>query len=190
MTLRGTIEITEMKVNGTIEVSQKPNKSLQVTNLDPVGMQREGFDGTIGWAQDAQNSVREKTGLELAEARRGAMFPRELNIRKQYPKMTVAGREKVGAREAFVVSATPAEGEPARLFFDVESGLLIRQVITRHGPTGPAQVDMFFEDYRPVDGVKRAHMIRQTNPQFTAVMKVTEIKHNVAIDDAVFKKPS
>lgn len=191
MTLRGTIEIAEMKLNGTIDVSQKaPNKSLQVVTLGPMGVQREGFDGAAGWAEDAQNGVRDKAGLELAEARRGAMFPRELNIRKQYPKMVVTGREKVGAREAFVVTATPEEGEPSRLFFDVQSGLLIRQIIMRSGPQGSAQIDTTFDDYRVVEGVKRAYVIRQANPQFTAVMKITEIKHNVAMDDAIFKKPA
>jgi hypothetical protein len=191
MTLKGTLEIAEMQLNGTIEVSQKaPDKSLQVVSLDPMGAQREGFDGTTAWVEDAQNGIREKTGLELAEARRGAMFPRELNIRKQYPKMTVVGREKVGAREAFVVSATPEAGEPTRLYFDVESGLLLRQILTRHGPQGPAQIDTTFEDYRPIDGVKRAHLIRQANPQFAAVLRITEIKHNVALDDGIFRKPS
>ena len=190
MTLRGTLEIAEMKLNGTIEVSQKPNKSLQVVNFEAMGVQREGFDGTNAWAADAQNGVRDKSGLELAEARRGAMFPRELNLRKQYPKMTVSGREKVGAREAFVVTATPEEGEPARLYFDVQSGLLIRQILTRTGPQGAAQIDSTFDDYRAVDGVKRAYLIRQANPQFTAVLKITEIKHNVALDDAIFRKPS
>ena len=189
MTRRGTLEIAEMKLNGTIEVSQKaPNKSLQVVTLDSVGVQREGFDGTAGWAENAQNGVRDKAGPELAEARRAAMFPRELNLRKQYPKMIVSGREKVGARDAFVVTATPEEGAPARLFFDAQSGLLIRQIITRTEPQGTAQIDTTFDDYRVVDGVKRAHLIRQANPQFTAVMKITEIKHNVALDDAIFRK--
>jgi hypothetical protein len=190
MTMRGTLEITEMSLNAQIEVSQKPDKSLQVITFDQMGVQREGFDGTIGWAADPQGVVREKTGAELAEARRGAMFPRELRIKQQYPKMTVVGREKVGAREAFVVSGTPAEGEPARMFFDVETGLLLRQIVMRAGPQGPTQVDMTFDDYKAIDGVKRAHTIKQVTPQFTAVMKVTEVKHNVALDDAIFRKPS
>jgi hypothetical protein len=190
LTARGTLEITELSMKGSVEIHQKaPNKTLQIVTLDQMGVQREGFDGTIGWAQDPQNGVREKSGVELAEARRAAMFPRELRLKEQYPKMAVTGRETVGARDAFIVTATPAEGEPLRMYFDVQSGLLVRQIATRHGPAGPTQVDVAFEDYRAVDGVQRAHVIRQVAPQFTAVIRISEIRHNVAIDDAIFRKP-
>jgi hypothetical protein len=189
--LRGTVEIVDLQVNGTVELSQKaPDKALQVVAFDQMGTQREGFDGTVGWAEDPQNGVREKTGAELADARRGAVFPRELMLKKIYPKMTVTGREKVGEREAFVINAAPPDGEPARLYFDVESGLLLRQVVTRQSPQGPVIIDATLEDYRPVDGVKRPFVIRQVTPQFKAVIRFTEIKHNVAFDDAIFKKPS
>ena len=53
------------------------------------------------------------------------------NIRERIAKRLPDLKER--AREAFVVTATPAEGEPAKLYFDVASGLLIRQVVTRHG---------------------------------------------------------
>jgi hypothetical protein len=191
LSARGTLELADLKATGSVEIHQKaPNKTMQVVTIDQMGSQREGFDGTVGWAEDPQNGVREKTGVELAEARRAAMFPRELRLKEQYPEMAVTGRETVGAREAFIVTATPAEGEPLRLYFDVQSGLLVRQVAMRHGPAGATQVDVTFDDYRAVDGVQRAHLIRQVAPQVTAVIRITEFKHNVPIDDAIFRKPS
>jgi len=190
LTARGTLEIADLNIKGSVAIQQKaPNKTLQVITLDQMGVQREGFDGTIGWAEDPQNGIREKTGAELAEARRSAMFPRELRLKEQYPKMAVTGRETVGAREAFIVTATPAEGEPLRLYFDVQSGLLVRQVAMRQGPEGATQVNVMYDDYRAVDGVQRAHLIRQMAPKFTAVIRISEITHNVALDDAIFRKP-
>jgi hypothetical protein len=49
-------------------------------------------------------------------------------------------------------------------------------------------VEVTFEDYRPIDGVQRAFTIRQSTSLFTAVIQLSEIKHNAPIDDAVFRK--
>ena len=187
----GALEVPDFQLKGSIELSQKgPNKALQVVTLDGMEAQREGFDGTVGWASDAQNGVRVKAGAELADARRGAMFPRELTLKQQYPKLEVSGREKVGTSDAIVLVGTPAEGAPVKLFFDAETGLLVRQIITRQGPEGPTQVEASYDDYRPIDGIKRAHTIRQTTADFTAVLRFSEIKHNVPLDDAIFRKPA
>ena len=57
----GALEIPDFQLKGTIELSQKvPNKSLQVVTLDGMESQREGFDGAVGWAADAQNGTRLK----------------------------------------------------------------------------------------------------------------------------------
>jgi hypothetical protein len=46
------------------------------------------------------------------------------------------------------------------------------------------------DDYREVDGVKIAFQSRQKTSVADFVIKLTEVKHNVAIDDAKFNKPS
>lgn len=189
VTGRGTISVPDAGLTGTIELYQKaPDKAATIVDLAGA-QQREGFDGTVGWAEDPQNGLREKNGVELAEAKRGAVFHRELRLKSLYPTMTLKGRERVGAGEAYVIEAVPTEGAPIRLFFDVESGLVVRQMVTRQTPAGPLDIDVSLEDYRAVDGVKRPFTIRQSTSMFTAVIQITEIKHNVAIDDAVFRKP-
>jgi hypothetical protein len=187
---QGTIEIPDFQITGTIEIVQKaPDKALQTVNLSGIGLQREGFDGTIGWAEEPQAGLRQKAGAELADAKRGALFPRELKLKQQYPTMTVTGRERVGERDTIVILATPADGAPAKLYFDEATGLLARQSGSRNGPEGAIAVEVTLDDYRDVAGVKRPHLIRQSNPQFAVTVKVTSIKHNESIDDAIFKKP-
>jgi hypothetical protein len=188
---QGTIEIPDFQITGTIEIVQKaPGKVLQTANLSGIGLQREGFDGTVGWAEEPQSGLRQKAGAELADAKRGALFPRELQLKQQYPTMTVTGRERVGERDTIVILATPADGAPAKLYFDAASGLLVRQSGSRNGPEGAIAIEVTLDDYRDVDGVKRAHLIRQSNPQFAVTVKVTSIKHNETIDDAIFRKPA
>jgi hypothetical protein len=187
---KGTIQIADMGIGGTVELIQKaPNKAVTVISLAGVGEQREGFDGTVGWSVDPQNGGREKSGAELAEAKRGAIFGRELKMKEIYPTMAVKGREPINGKDAYVVEATSMDGAPAKLYFDVESGLCVRQVVTRTTPQGPIEVEASFEDFRPVDGVKRPFTVRQVTSMFSAVIQFSEIKQNVAIDDVVFKMP-
>ncbi|HET9373035.1 MAG TPA: hypothetical protein VFO19_22390 [Vicinamibacterales bacterium] len=188
ITAKGTIAISPVGLDGTVEISQKsPNKAVTRVDLGQGGVQREGFDGTVGWASDpATGEIREKTGADLVEARRGAAFPRELQMKTIYPSMTVKGREKVGARDAFLIEAVPAGGKPIQLFFDAETGLLIRQSLTREAG---GVVNTYYENYKPVDGVQRAYTIRQVNDQFTATITITSITQNVTLDDALFAKP-
>ena len=189
VTARGTISVPDAGVDGTIQLFQKaPDKALTIVDLGGM-QQREGVDGVIGWSNDPQNGLREKTGVELAVAKRGAVFARELRMKELYPKMVVKGREKLGTSEAYVVEATPTEGSPDTLYYDVTSGLVVRQLVTRQSAIGPLEVDIALEDYRAVDGVKRPFRIRQVTTQFTAVVQLTEVTHNTPIDDSMFRKP-
>ncbi len=186
----GTIEIADANISGTVELFQKaPDKALTVLEFAGLGRQREGFDGAIGWADDPQNGLRQKSGGELAEAKRAAIFGRELKLKTVYPTMTVKGHEVVNGKDTYVVQAVPADGSPATLYFEVESGLMVRQLVSRAMPQGPLDVDVSFGDFRAVDGVKRPFSVRQATSLFTATITFSDIKQNVPIDDAMFKLP-
>lgn len=187
---KGRLEIPEIPISGSVTITQKaPNKVLQVVDFDGAGVTREGYDGTVGWTEDPQNGLRRKAGDELVEAQRTALFPRELTLTQQYPTITVTGRETVDGRETIVLRATPAAGAPATLYFDAETWLLVRQQIVRVTPDGPIDVDVSFADYKAIDGVQRAHTIRQQLAQYSATIRFTDIAHNVPVDDAIFKAP-
>jgi hypothetical protein len=186
---KGTVEIPDAGMSGSIMVYEKaPNMNAVV--VDIAGMQiRQAFDGAVAWEDNPQTGMREKTGVELAQAKREATFNPELKMKQLYPKMTVRGREKVGAADAWVVDAVPAEGTPVVFFFDAESGLPLRMDSTQDTPQGAMQIQAYLEDYRVVDGVRVAHTLRQVTPMFTMTMRLTEVKHNVTLDDKMFKKP-
>lgn len=186
----GTMEIPDMGVSGAIQIFEKaPDKSAAVLEFANVGQVREGFDGTIAWEENPQTGLREKTGVELGEARRSAIFNAELRMKEIYATLAVKGREAVNGREAWVLEGTPADGSPVQMYFDAENGLLARQSGTRATEQGPVVVDVYPEDYREVDGIKQPFRIRQVTAMYTAVITITEIRHNQPIDDAVFRKP-
>lgn len=188
--LVGTIEIPTMSISGTVESHEKaPNKLLSVVVVAGATFKR-GFDGTTGWADDPQNGLRELSGDELTDTKREADFYRPLDLQKIYSKLAVTALDKAGDHDVYVVEASTGQGDPDKLFFDKHSGLLVRSVLTQHAPQGAVTVQEELTDYRDVDGVKMPFAIKQTTPQIEFSIKVTEVHHNIQLDDAQFTKPA
>jgi zinc protease len=187
---KGTFEMAAMGLNAPVELYAKaPNRVATTINISGFGTVAEGYDGKTAWAQDPTSGLREKGGVELATARLDAEFHKELKLRELYPKMELKGREKVGEREAYVVLATPPEGSAEKWYFDAESGLLVRSDVEREGPQGKLPFEIYLEDYREVDGVKMPFTSRMVNPSVSITIRLEEVKHNVAVDEAKFAKP-
>lgn len=190
-TAKGAFEIEAMSLSGTIEMYTKaPNKSAMVIELPGLGKIYGVFDGAKGYSTDPMSGIRELSGTELAAMKRQSDFYRDLNLKQHYPTITLKGKEKVGAAEAYVLEATPAEGAPEKWYFDAATGLLIRQDGEEDSPQGKMTYEAYMEDYRDVDGIKTPFAIRRVTPAFAMSIKLTEIKQNVTIDDTKFNKPS
>jgi len=189
---KGTFELSSLAgVKGSVEIYEKaPNKQVAIINIPGVGTDAEGFDGTIAWAVEPDSGVvHEKSGLDLASARRDADFYEDLNLKELYPRMTLKGVEKVGVRSAYLIEAVPQVGNPEKFYFDMQTGLLIRKDSEEEGAEGKHSVVEYYEDYRMVDGIKLPFLLRQQSPGMDLIIKLTDIKHNVTIDDAKFNKP-
>ena len=188
---KGSFEIPAMGAGGPIEIYEKaPNKNLAVITIEGFGVVQQGFNGTVAWENEPQNGLREKSGAELADAKRNADFYGPVRLKELYPKMELKGKEKVGAGEAYVIIATPPSGAPETIYFDTQSGLVVRQDSTRETAQGKMNIQAFLEDYRVVDGVKLPFVVKQNSDAISFVIKLTEIKHNVAVEDAKFNKPA
>lgn len=188
---KGTQEIPAAGVKGTLEIyAAAPNKFFNKSNIAGIGEFLDSFDGKNAWTINPIQGSRDKSGEELAQAKLAYNFYRDINLDKIYPKMELKGTEKVGANDAYVVVATPPDNLPTETFyFDVKSGLLVRQDATLITPEGKTPTKTFYEDVREVDGVKLPFKIRTLLPQFEVVITTTEVKHNVAVEDAMFAKP-
>lgn len=188
---KGQFEIPAMGAGGSLESYAKaPNKVKTTITIEGFGVVEQGFDGTVGYSSDPQNGLHEMTGDELASTKRDADFYGNLKIKEYFPKMTVRGKDKVGDHEVYVVDAVTAEGSAEVFYFDTQNGLLVRSDSQRATPQGKMAIQVYMDDYKEVDGVKVPFTIRQENEAMAFVIKFSEIKHNVPVDDAKLKKPS
>jgi len=186
----GKIEVPSMSLTGTVIIHEKaPDKLLQVVVINGNAF-RQGFDGTNAWTDDPADGLRILSGIQLVEAKRDADFFHPLHLHEIYPNMTLAGKEKIGDEDAYVVQGTAAgETVPDKMYFDAQTGMAMRLVSHRHTPDGEADVEENFSDYRKVDGLELPFTIQQTGGSAEFTIHVSEIHQGIDLDDSEFVQP-
>jgi hypothetical protein len=180
---------------GEFTIYQKtPNLMMTVSRTDKA-MIADGFDGTTAWAQNAAGGVNVLPNPDQGRARRNANMFEALEFRDEYARMEVTGADKVGTRDAYVVVGYPEGDTPERLYFDKQTGLLLRRAVYVETPFGPSPFQVEFDDYRDVSGVKMPFVIRM-NPAgqrlelgTSSTLRVDRIQIGVAIEDGRFARP-
>lgn len=182
---KGRVDVPGISFGGKVEVYAKaPNKSLTVMNVEPAGLLKQGFDGRSGWSNgsDAANGI-ERAALADAD------FYREIKLKEQYARIRLLGKVKEGFRQVYLVEAVPRSGAAEHLYFDVESGLLVRRDVPRRTSRGVVQAEVYFNDWRDVDGVKVPFKITQAIQNTKFVITLDEVKQNIPVDDSIFVRP-
>jgi hypothetical protein len=191
----GSVEMASLKGKGTINFYAKaPNKFVNEMRLPVMGVLKQGFDGKTGWHSNSFGEARIMEGDELVAMRRDAEFYREINFRDSYSRVSLKGKDKVGEREVYVVEGLLPDGTPERLYFDTQTGLLLRLSTERASQFGKLPADLYLWDYREVDGIKLPFWQLQSSTLPTGggvalTIKWEQIKHNVPIDESIFKIP-
>jgi zinc protease len=189
-TVKGTFDIPDFGASGPVEIYTKiGDKSAMSIEIGGFGTVRRGYDGTAGWSDDPQGGLRDLTGDELADMKRGAAYNAALRLKDLYPGLAVKGSDKVNGHDAWVLEATVNDMKH-RLYFDAATGLSVRNDDEVKTPDGKGTAVMYFADYKAVDGVQEPFTLTFSSPQLNWNMKLTEVTHNAAIDDAKFAKPA
>ena len=133
--------------------------------------------------------MRNLKGPELAAFVADADFYRDLRLRELYATTRLLGKTKSGFRELYVVQAVPAAAARKYFYFDVETGLLFRRDATRQTSAGMVRAEIHYGDWREVDGIRLPFNITQSMPRMNLEFTVEEVKHNVALEETVFRHP-
>jgi outer membrane lipoprotein-sorting protein len=189
--MKGTVEIPDDNATGSALVWAKAPASYRLTmDIPGYGVVETVVDGDKGWETNPDSGTHTMSKTDLAIAQRDHQFHREVELKELFPKMETAAADKVNGRAAYVIEATPANGPAEKLYFDEESGLLVKRDFERVTlEDGIVQYEVLYSDYRDVDGLKLPGRIEQRSPDNTMIFKFSEIKNNVALDDAAFAKP-
>ena len=192
-------KVTSRVMKGTIDFGGKslpidiyckdPDKRISFTHL-AEGDSVTAFNGQEGWLGTPGHPVREMHGSDLDAASLDADLHLPTHLEHMFSKLQVRGTEKIADKDAYEVVGQREGKTPLRLYFDEQSGLLLRLV--RYGDTAlgwlPTQID--YSDYRDSDGVKVPYRWTLARPSGIFTIQVSELKQNVSVDDAKFAKPA
>lgn len=169
----GTVELPA-GLNGTVEVYEAtPNRSSVFMNLKGFGVLQQTSDGKVSWVQDPVRGY-----VKMSQGG-GDNFQRELAFRNLLGSMRFERKEKIGDQECLILDRLISGRVIERFYFATDSGLLLREN------------DIYFEDYREVDGVKLPFVARQEGTRgLTTTIRLTNIRHNVPIDESKFAETS
>lgn len=184
---KGTVDLAGVSRGGAFQSYQvAPNKSLSVMDAHPIGTIKLGFNGRNGWAW-TQQGLRTLKGTELATVQRDSDLYGVLRLKNNFSKLTLEGLSKIGFRDVYVIDFQPALGALERLYLDSQTYLPVRMNTARTRGTVSEPVEIYFDDWREVDGIKYPFSISQRFPKLTMSFTYTEIRHNVPIDAKLFE---
>jgi outer membrane lipoprotein-sorting protein len=175
------------------EVFAKAPNQRTITDHLHGGDNITTFDGHEAWLAGADRPVPliALTGGELDGARVDAdlSFPATLKqgLSKWhvgFPPVTLDGKVTQ------VVEGDAPGGTPVKLFFDKQSGLLLRQTRFIETTIGVIPLHVDYSDYRAVGGVKMPFKWQMTWVDGQSTTELTNVQPNAAVDAAKFAKPA
>jgi hypothetical protein len=127
---------------------------------------------------------------ELDAARMDADLQFAVHLKDMFSDFKTDQPERVGGRDVYQMIASNPGKPPVQLYFDKESGLLLRLIRYVDSPLGlnPARID--YEAYSAVDGVQVAHRWTIARPNGRFTVQAVEIRQNVPVSDNKFAKPA
>ena len=174
----------------TVEIfTQAPDKQSIVRHMSGTESIVTTFDGQSGWSIAPNRPPREMHAADIVAARMDADLQFPLHIQEDFPELRLEYPEKINDQDAYSLVAIREGQPPVKLYFDEQSGLLIRMIRYAESPLGrnPTQID--YADYRGVDGVQVPFRVTTSQPGNTNAIQFEAVQQNVPIDPAIFAKP-
>jgi len=192
------IDMESQGVQAEGEISARaPNLSASDMRLKALGKQIgtivSYFDGAAGGEVISFGPEETYTGRRLEDIRLGADFYDVLNWKKNYKTIEVKRTSKVGDEDVYVVEKRGERGTPVIDYVSTTTFLVVKRDSVVVSDTTGVELPQTqsFSDYRMVDGVMVPFkMVSNNIANGDIVLRVADLKWDVAIPDAVFKKPT
>jgi len=185
-------------------ITKAPDKFYSEIIVEPRRM-IEAYNGKSAWGQDtgadaSSDSMGPPHTLTGAVASEWEAAGRYLNSRLADAKKSKFGlqlvdTEDVGGRKAYHVRIALSPRVSRELFFDMQTHLLIREIIPaaaqqQSGSKKAVAEELDYADYRQVDGIEAPYRITLRRAGHTYTVAVSRIEWNAPVNDSVFNFPN
>jgi photosynthetic reaction center cytochrome c subunit len=161
-----------------------PDKMLVKTTYPPNFVISEGFDGQEAWKASNGEKIELKAD-EIEQIRQNALVG-SLALSRIFQKVDFAYRTAIEGRRADVLAAEAGSGNRDELYFDCESGLLVRRESALRTVLGDFVYRVDFGDYEEFEGVKLPRTTKFAMPGVRFVRRIVSVRTNVPIELSIF----
>lgn len=181
------------KLKVPVELFAKAPGRRSLVIHERLGNATTTFDGHAGWISGPDKPVPVLT-LPLGDDLSGLKLDADLSIPVDLKRALSDWRVgfpavRIEDRDVAVVQGMAGRSR-VKLFFDQESGLLVRQVRYVNTAVGVVPIQVDYSDYRPVAGVKIPFKWTASWTDGQANIEINDVQPNVPISDATFAKPA
>jgi hypothetical protein len=187
MTLEGSFTNAADGKSGTYTFDTKlPNRyytELVVGDKNVI----EAYNGKSAWHHTAAGELgtllgQEGLQLEAASSYYNSHF---LNLKRNKLALAFIAHAQVGGKDALQVEVTSPTGMKREVFFDPETHLIVKEA----GPLGGVDEEVFYDDYRAVDGIKLPFKIALHRGSDVYAILITRAAINATVGERVFDFP-
>jgi photosynthetic reaction center cytochrome c subunit len=150
-----------------------------------------GFDGEHAYRASGAIIIK-LANTDAEDIKLAGLFYRNLRPRDLYTQTRTLRKDKLGGKDVYVVQAqmkVPRYSD--LLWFDAESGLLMRRTTLIRSVLGQSSQTTDFENYRPVNGVRMAmDAVQSSSADPPRRIHFDEVQLNIPIEDAKFAVPT
>ena len=179
-----------------LEISSKAPGMRMVVIREGNGVARS-FHGNAGWHQnrfsnDLRHQPRDFRGDELDTEKMEDPYFFAGQLKQWVRDWRVERVETIAGKEAYVVSGRTQFLPRVQLYFERESGMLVRLTAFIQTPVGLLGYQRDFADFRTVDGVQVPFRWASSQPGDRTVFtyQLDQVQQNIPIADSKFVKPS
>lgn len=170
-------------------VAKAPDKRVTMVRF-PGGDSVTGTNGEEGWLSTPGRAVHDMSPAEVDAARMDAELFFPASLKGLFKEWHMEPQEQISGREAYVLAGTRDNLPPVQLYFDQQSGLLIRVLRFVETPLGRNPTVVDYGDYRDQGGVKTPFRWTIARPDNRFTVEIEHMQQNVPIKDDRFVRPT
>jgi hypothetical protein len=174
------VDIYEEAPARRVSVAHMPNGADSVTF----------YTGSEGWLAAPKRPLRLMNTDEQYAAKLDAEFLVPSDPRKAFAEFQTVQPDTINGKEMNVILGKNPGQQPVTLFFDKQTGLLVRMLRYADTPIGRNPTEVDFADYRDEAGAKIPHEWTIARPLGRFTMKVQSVDVSTPIDASKFEKPA
>ena len=147
----------------------------------------ESFNGKSAWRQNAKGDIGTLVGPEGLQLEAAARYfnSRLLNPKKNRLVVTFVRVTQVRGKEVVEVEVTAPSGAKRQIFFDTQTHLIEEESAL----VGGLQQDIYYDDYRPVNGVQMPYKIQLRRGEEIYRIEMSRVEVNEPIGERTFDFP-